>query len=535
MSAKVNAPLALTAFWALLYLWGLALPDIDYQVEALRAVVAQNMMDSGEWIVPYHRGEPYVAKPPLMYWIIALFSWPQGSVSEWTLRLPSALMTLATALLILYWCRRRGWHRGGLNAAFLFLCLPLVLEKGTRGEIEMLLAACVTVSLLALFEGIEAYRAGSRGRRFILIAYAFLALGVMAKGPPAAIFYVGTWLAFQSWRGWRRWAPLDHLLGIVIVCAIVFAWVLPLANALSIDFLLHVAEVEAVDRITEAHRGNEGAFYFYPLSLASAGFPAAVLLPFIRLRRLGETRAAFYFLVCWVVAGVVLFSLSEAKESRYLLPLYPALAILGGIGLDHLRGRLIENRAGRGWRRAVQAVLIVLALLAPGLIVLHYQLVPERLLWGVLWTLAWLALAIGALVAFSRQRLAGVAICLLALYVVLKGAYLTAVIPERNERKSPRPVAEKIVAAVPAGETVYMLRMMSAAFDYYIPRPIRTLVNVRKLAERVDAEGSVFVFYSGEQLAPQELLALERRFYTRHETVFETYRRDYHLRELQAR
>ncbi|HEY5644773.1 MAG TPA: glycosyltransferase family 39 protein, partial [Pseudomonadales bacterium] len=475
MLARLNPQVVLVAFSAVLSLWGLGVPDIDYQVEALRAVVARTMMETGEWIVPYHRGGIYIAKPPLMYWIIASFSLPAGTVTELSLRLPSALATLARAFVILRWGRRRSWPTAGLYASFLYLCLPLVLEKGTRGEIEMVLAACVMLALFILYESMEVH-AGARFAR-TLAAYAFLGLGVLAKGPPALIFFFGTWLVYQTWRGWRGVRARDHLAGVAVVLLMSLAWILPLIHKVGWELPLKVLQVEAVDRVAQAHRGNEGPLYFYPLSIALAAFPAVVMLPFIQARRLAAQQPAFVFLLCWVAVPVVLFSLSDAKESRYLLPLYPALAVLGGLGLDHLCRR-IAARPGAYLRRGLKAAIAAVGLIGPVLALAYERLLPGQGLRGLAWGALWVGLCGVVFVAFSKGRLKATGVALLALLVVLKAIYVTAYLPVREQRKSPREIAARVAARLPQDERLFAFRMMSSAFDYYIDRPMFTVNTV---------------------------------------------------------
>src|SRR4051794_19595843 len=84
-------PLSLIlAYWAVLFFHGLTVGQL-YRTESLRAIIAQEFLNTGNWIVPTLYGEPLLTKPPGMYAAIALVSWPWGHVSEWSARLPSAL------------------------------------------------------------------------------------------------------------------------------------------------------------------------------------------------------------------------------------------------------------------------------------------------------------------------------------------------------------------------------------------------------------------------------------------------------------
>ncbi|HLJ92879.1 MAG TPA: hypothetical protein VKU02_06770, partial [Gemmataceae bacterium] len=66
-----------------LFFFGLGTGEL-YRTESLRAILAEEFLRSGNWIVPTLYGEPIFTKPPGMYAAIAVFSWPFGAVSEWT-------------------------------------------------------------------------------------------------------------------------------------------------------------------------------------------------------------------------------------------------------------------------------------------------------------------------------------------------------------------------------------------------------------------------------------------------------------------
>ena len=87
----------LIALWAALYLPGLGGPELKGE-EGRRVLPAIEMLKSGEWILPEMEGQPYVRKPPLINWAVAASISAMGRVSEFSVRLPSALSVLGLAL-----------------------------------------------------------------------------------------------------------------------------------------------------------------------------------------------------------------------------------------------------------------------------------------------------------------------------------------------------------------------------------------------------------------------------------------------------
>ena len=102
--------------------------------KALRALVAREMLASGDVLVPTLHGEPFYTKPPLHYALIALCSAPGGAVTEVSARLPSALAATLTVLLFYFHFRHWLGARGGLTAALLLPLSYLWLEKASAAQ-----------------------------------------------------------------------------------------------------------------------------------------------------------------------------------------------------------------------------------------------------------------------------------------------------------------------------------------------------------------------------------------------------------------
>ena len=104
-------PVLVVAFCGFLFFYGLGAGQL-YRTEGLRAIIAAEFLRTGNWIVPMLYGEPLLTKPPGMYAAIALASWPQGQVTEWSARLPSALASSGIVLVMsLYFRRQLGCRR----------------------------------------------------------------------------------------------------------------------------------------------------------------------------------------------------------------------------------------------------------------------------------------------------------------------------------------------------------------------------------------------------------------------------------------
>ena len=184
--------IVLTFFCLVLFFYRIGTGDL-WRAENLRALVAREILRSGDWIVPRLYGEPYLTKPPVMYAAIALASWPFGEVRPWTARLPSALAAAATVWMFYWYFARVLGRHGGLLAALVLPAAPMWLDKAGAAEIDMLQVAWVTGAVLCFLRALECAEeggaGGAPGRRWWLLALLCVAGGVLTKWTAPVFFY----------------------------------------------------------------------------------------------------------------------------------------------------------------------------------------------------------------------------------------------------------------------------------------------------------------------------------------------------------
>ncbi|HEY3328265.1 MAG TPA: glycosyltransferase family 39 protein [Novimethylophilus sp.] len=336
-----------------IYFWGLgSIPLLSFN-EARRSVPVQEMLASGDWLVPTLNHHLYISKPPLLYWLAGIPAWLFNSASEWIVRMPSALAALAITWLSFFSMRRRF----GLTPA-IFTVLILITSAGftvfaRRAEIEMLLAALCFGSLLAAFE----YIFGRRDKRWLDLAYLSLGLALLTKGPVALLFYIPPLLVF--W--WRYRLPealacLTHWRGWLIALAVALPWYLIISLKLGWDIWSHVVETDIAGKVG---RSAADPLYQYPLWLIADFLPWCLLvlaMPRKSVRRWLATPQSGFLLIAAVVP-VVIFSLIANKHAKYLLPTYPAWAALLALTVADFYHALRE-KGRQGLRLA--AVMLVL-------------------------------------------------------------------------------------------------------------------------------------------------------------------------------
>ncbi|MEQ1892782.1 MAG: glycosyltransferase family 39 protein [Planctomycetota bacterium] len=363
----VRPRLTILTLLGILYLpWIGALP-LDGTLEGNRLEAAREMLASGDWLVPRLGGAPYLAKPPFHPWSLALCGLPAGDLSLWIGRGLSAACTLFLCLCVHRWARRELGRRAALFAAVALGTSVLVLEKGVRAELESELALWTALALLLFF---ESGRCAERREAVWRLLAAGLALGaaILTKGPPPLIVFACAALTLALAAERRRFwlAAGAAVAGLALLCFL--AWVLPAGAELGFAELLRSFRTQFTERLTQAGRTNAEPFWFYAPALVVALAPAVLCAPVLALvlpARVQDLRARerALFLWGWALGPCLLFSLSSGKETRYLLPVLPAWALLLAWGWRRARS---AERLG-AWRRVLVTGLARASWIAPAL------------------------------------------------------------------------------------------------------------------------------------------------------------------------
>ena len=318
--------IALLGWVTTLCLRPLLLPD-----EGRYVSVAWEMLRSGDWLVPRLNGLPFFHKPPLFYWLTAL-AMGVGGVHEWMARAASAaaagLAVVAMVRLTLLWCG----PQLAKCVAFVMLLQPLWLLGAQFANLDMLVAALISVTVVLLAHAALLHMHGERYRAVLLLAYACAGLGVLAKGLIGVVLpalVIGLWLL--SMRRWRTVLALLSPWGVLLFVAVAAPWFL-LLQAQYGDFLHYFFVVQHFQRFASGGFNNVEPGWFYPLVLAVMGLPGVLWLRpwqwWLRNRLFDDRSALRWLMVLALVCVTLFFSLPQSKPVGYILPAVPALAWL---------------------------------------------------------------------------------------------------------------------------------------------------------------------------------------------------------------
>ena len=307
---------------------------------------ALRMLESGDFLVPTFRAQPFFDKPPLATWLMAGALGALGH-EPWAARLVSVLATLLAALATFALGRKLLGREAAAAGALVFLATPAVLSLGRLAMSDMLLTL---LCLLALQASLAALRPTASTATWAL-AGALLGLAFLTKGP-VALLVAGAPALVAARRLGRQPRPASLAVAGLAFAACGLGWFAWLALRLGSDPLQHFFLQENLARFGgRVYDSGRGPLY-YPASYLLLGLPWSPLLPLAAWRLRHESGPRL--LLGQVLLVLVPLTLSRGKIEYYLLPLYPALSLLVG--------RLLADPDwGRGATRLLRGLALVLA------------------------------------------------------------------------------------------------------------------------------------------------------------------------------
>jgi 4-amino-4-deoxy-L-arabinose transferase-like glycosyltransferase len=339
--------------------------------------IAQTMLDTGDWVVPIYNGTLAVDKPVLMHWSIAA-SFAAFGRSEIAARIPAAFATLLTALAVFHAGGRWFSPLAGVLAAMAYVGSLLVAIEGHAATPDAILVACLTWVTVLAAEGLAPSigravdntrpAAGLELQRIPLVTAAVIGgltgLAVLCKGPvgfvgPLAVIFLWAWWAEADTNLLRRgvatsvggiaagfvqaglrtaWRmrPVVLTLAMLVVAAPWYATVAIRTNGAWPEGFFFVHNLH---RFAEPMENHVGGVLYHPLTMLAGFFPWSCWLPLAMVvagwriwkRSLPEPgRSATLLLLAWLCIWVATFSAAATKLPNYVLPAYPAAALLVG-------------------------------------------------------------------------------------------------------------------------------------------------------------------------------------------------------------
>jgi len=322
---------------------------------------ARSMLEHGDWLVPYFRGEPFFDKPILTYWLIAASFRAFGFSAE-AARLVPAAATVAVLGVTVWLGTLLFDRRSALLGGVVLATTVAFLNFGRVAMSDTLLTLWST---LAVGLWVRAHR--PRPRWVVPALGAALGLGFQTKGP-VALLIPGLGMLLFSWRRRRGRPPLEPfgvVLAALVFCVLGLGWFVAIYLRLGAEPLRWFFLRENLERFAASTYDSGREPWFYPVTYLAQGFPWSAFLPLAAVQALsgrdasGEGARARW-LLGWVGLALVPLTLSRGKIDYYLLPLYPPLSLVLG---RYFASTPWQKRDRLGARAAL-ALMAAFALLA---------------------------------------------------------------------------------------------------------------------------------------------------------------------------
>ena len=509
---------------ATLLLSNLGATDLWAPDEPRFAAIAEEVRASehgfSSWVLLRLNDEAYTQKPPLYYWLAALAGTASGRVTEVAARLPSALAGIATVGLTL--------HLGfqlfrqipvGVWSAMILLTSFLFAHLARRAQLDVLLTLWETIALWS-FSRLDRSSQSSTGA--LLVLHGALGCAVLTKGPvgllPLAV--IAVYLAWERrLSDFRRFAPIW---GLALSVGPALLWITA-ATLMAPPGFFEEAVIDNLLGRFFAGTSHVRPFYYYAAQFPADFLPWTLLWPLAAVcayRQLqnpaqsDSPASAWRFSIAWLGVFLVFFSLSAGKRGLYLLPAFPAVALLCGAALHETLRK--NSPLPSGLQKTLLAVLVLLT--AGGLF----------LAWGPVFEFApgfsgsrefgvglvLVALLIGCLAWYwarhrrARSLHAGLAV---AGVFAIEWLLFNIALPVFDLEKSPRAIAELASAntAPNAAIGIYQRGTLVGGITYYGSRRVLEIPDLESLHHFVRHEGGAIVLHASHLASLQQAVPLQ--------------------------
>ncbi|WLD14622.1 ArnT family glycosyltransferase [Planctellipticum variicoloris] len=405
MTESLRHQAFLIAICAAVFLPNLGATHLWEEDEAYFGRTAREMLERHDLVVPWFNGEISLHKPILMYWVI-IAGYQAFGVSEFAARFGSTLFGIGSVLLT-YHLGRRLFSPGAGFWSGLILATSLhfvVVSRAAVADPELIFFC--TIPLLLFASGTRLNRAGTTpspippnrpisGSELSWWgwagAYAAMGAAVLTKGPVGCVLPTagiglflllcqadipapdrsGRLLACAHWL-WRVVHPfaiartiwsMRPLTGVMILAVVALPWYAAVGYQTDGEWLRGFFLVHNVGRFVNSFESHRGGPLYYLVAICIGTFPwciwnyQSLRQAWAGLQTGNPDRPAYQLLLAWIGVWIAAFTLAGTKLPHYVLPTYPALAILFGAFVDAWLGRHFET--SRNWLRASWLTLIL--------------------------------------------------------------------------------------------------------------------------------------------------------------------------------
>ncbi|MGQ8365219.1 ArnT family glycosyltransferase [Glaciecola sp. 1036] len=335
---------------------GLGLRDPWPADEPRFALIAKEMVDTGQWFFPARAGEFYPDKPPIFMWSIALLYALTGSIT-FAFLLPSALCAMLTLYLLVDIGKKLWSFNTGISAGLLLLFSIQFTLQAKSAQIDAMVTCWITIGCYGLLR----FMLFDGKWRWYYLAWFFMGIGVITKGVGfLPLLMLIPYFIYRKFKATNQLlVPINEnllkwLAGPVIMLLAIGLWFFPMLwlvhisdNPLLEIYKNNILFKQTVTRYSDSWHHLKPFWYYIVAVIPVFWLPISLLLPWLVIqwkKAIYQVDGRIILPLSWILLVVLFFSLSPGKRGVYVLPALPMLALISAPYLTDLLNKKIIQR-----------------------------------------------------------------------------------------------------------------------------------------------------------------------------------------------
>lgn len=476
--------IVLALFMVLFGIGGVPLLDPD---EPVYAETAREMIQTGDFLSPRIFGNYWYDKPPMYYWLVAFAQMLFGD-NEFAARFPAGVMACATAVMVYVSGTKLFSERAGFWSA---VVLSSCIQFFYMGK-----AAVTDTTLLFFMSGALLCFAHKR----YWLMYICMALATVTKGPIGIVFPGAIIFLYLLIIGQLREILRMHVIrGLLLYFLVAAPWYYAMYTVHGMDFINTFLGFHNVTRFTTPEHANRVTFWYYFPVVILGLFPWTGLLlqsvkASIRDSRIDDMRNLIFLHVWWAFV-FLFFTVCQTKLVSYILPMFPALAMVIGWNIARMLAKIRHNTTFYSWMTGSGLLFVLLGV---GWIV-GSQYLPEvsfsLIMLGVL-TLLLGAAVLFALYSYRDIQLAAWLHVLIGMVTMCVA--FAFILPAIADRFSVKTISSMYVEQCEAQKPIYVDKFLRPGFMYYAGKPgIEMIPKTNAMLEALQNGQSKYILVRG--------------------------------------
>ncbi len=491
----------------LFFILGNNLLSLTNPDEVFYALSVKEMMQHGTWLVPYIFNQPHFEKPILFFWLLRA-AFQAFGMNSFAARFVPAVFAIFGCVGTYLFCRssfqdkkKAFFCAAVLMSSALYIALARVVMT------DMVFSVFVALSLISFYMG---YLDSRRRTLKVIGFFFFAALAVLTKGALGIIFPWGAVCLFLFLqRDLKFLFSKTVLAGIVVFSAVALPWYLWIWKQYGMAFVDEFFYNDHFRRVLEAEHGGNDRWFFYPLTIILGMFPwgifsIAAMIGLIKRLRSKDANPVYSFLMCWIACVFVICQIAHSKLVSYILPVFPAVAILTG---DYI-WEFIKTSRKRFFVMVGLSVTPLIIISSAFLLVAfnkieipfkYYEFLPDQGVAIIFFVLAVVISLIPVVLAFKEKQRQSLFVLAMQIPLILTVAF--AVRTSYEPSVSSQFVSAYLLKQPETMDTVLCSKMFARGVRYYTDKDIAVVGSAFFSPHPVamlDSEASILNFLAGK-------------------------------------